>query len=63
MAKKQKINNMLEDLGEIVKSFESGKVDVEEGINKYKKAAQLIKKIKRELSSVELQVEEIKESY
>lgn len=62
-SKKIKIERDLKELEKIVSKFEKGKLGIEEGIGKYENAAKLIKKIKDELTSLELRIEEIRESY
>ena len=62
-SKRESINKKVEELEAIVKKFENGKVNIEEGIEEYGKAAKLIKDIKKELSSIELKIEEIQKSY
>lgn len=62
-AKKTEISSDLKSLEQIVEKFEQGKIGIEEGIEEYKKAATLIKKIKQELEGLELEIEEIKNSY
>ncbi len=61
--KKIKINEMIKDLDKIVRGFEEGNIDIEDGITKYKKAAGIIKQIKGEISSIELKIEKIKKNY
>ena len=61
--KKEEINEMLEELEKIIKDFEKGTIDIDKGIDKYKEAAKLIKRIKEKLESKKLVIEEIKESY
>jgi exodeoxyribonuclease VII small subunit len=66
MAKKLKrktIEEKLNKLDEIIKRFERGKIDIEEGIEEYEKAAKLIKAVKKELTSLEVKIEKIRESY
>lgn len=62
-SKRTRINAKLKDLEEIVKRFEEGKIDIEEAVKEYKKAAKMIVAIKKELSELDLEIEEIKDSY
>ena len=62
-SKRKKIEEKLNKLDEIIKRFEKGEINIEEGIDEYEKAAKLIKSIKKELTSLELKVEKIKDSY
>jgi len=62
-SRKEKIIEKLKSLEEIVKKFENNKVNIEEGLSEYEKAAKLIKSIKKELTGIELKIEEIKKSY
>jgi len=62
-SRKEKIIEKLKSLEEIVKKFENNKVNIEEGLSEYEKAAKLIKSIKKELTGIEIKVEEIKNSY
>lgn len=62
-SRKEKIIEKLKSLEEIVKEFEDNKVNIEEGLLEYEKAAKLIKSIKKELTGIEIKVEEIKNSY
>jgi exodeoxyribonuclease VII small subunit len=61
--KKEKINNDLEKLEKIVQKFEKREIDLDEGVEEYEKAAKLLERIKKELTSVELKIEKIRESY
>lgn len=61
--KKQRIEEQLKDLETIVSQFEEGKITIEEGIIKYKEAADLIRNIKKELTSLDLKIQEIKATY
>jgi exodeoxyribonuclease VII small subunit len=67
MTKKNKSKDIIDQklliLEKLVKKFEGGKINIEEGVSEYKKAAQLIQDIKKELSSLELKIEEIKGTY
>lgn len=61
--KKQKIEENLENLDQIIEKFEEGGIGIEEGIKEYKKASGLIKKIKDELELLDKKVDEIREEY
>ncbi|MFC1780370.1 exodeoxyribonuclease VII small subunit [Patescibacteria group bacterium] len=61
--KKESINRNMKLLEEIVKKFEKGNVDIDDGIVEYEKAAKLIKEIKRELTSLEVRIEKVQGSY
>ena len=61
--KKDKIDSKLKVLEKIVLKFEKGKMGIEEGITEYEKASKLIKQIKKELTSIELKIEEIRDDY
>lgn len=59
--KKEKISDSLKKLEELVRWFESREdVDVEEGLEKVKQGAALIKELKGKLKRVENEFEEIK---
>lgn len=60
--KKTKIEENLKELEGIVEKFEKGGLGIEQGIEEYARAAKLIENIKDELSSIELKIEEIRES-
>lgn len=62
-SRKIKIEKNLKALEEIVSRFEKGDFGIAKGIEEYEKASKLIKDIKKELSSLELKIEEIRESY
>ncbi len=58
---KKKINSSLKKLEEIVTWFEDqSEVDVEEGLEKMKEGAELIKELKTKLTKAENEFEEIK---
>lgn len=65
MPKQTKASTIQKDLSvldQIIKKFEDNSVTIEEGIESYEKAAQIIKHIKSELSSLELKINEIHDS-
>lgn len=59
---KTSIEKNLQTLETLLKKFESGKMDIDKGIEEYEKAAKLIKEIKKELTEKEMKIEEIRES-
>jgi exodeoxyribonuclease VII small subunit len=61
--KNESINKNFKLLEGIVKKFEKGNVDIDNGIVEYEKAAKLIKEIKRELTSLEVRIEKVRDSY
>jgi exodeoxyribonuclease VII small subunit len=61
--KKKRIEQNLKELEALVHRFEEGEIEIEEGIEEYKKAAKLIQAIKKELTSLELKIKEIQDSY
>ncbi|MBD3362972.1 exodeoxyribonuclease VII small subunit [Candidatus Dojkabacteria bacterium] len=61
MAKKKKIEEKIKDLDQIIEMFESGEVGLEEGVEHFKKGKKIIKEIKNELESIELEIKQIKE--
>lgn len=68
MSKKQRskrieIDSQLKKLEQIIKKFEKGEIGLDEGIDEYKKAAKLIKEIKKELTSREVEIKKVSESY
>jgi len=64
MAKKQvNMNQAFKDLEEIVNQFEEGEIDLEESLDKFKQGLELAKFLKKRLSKLENEIEEIKEKY
>lgn len=61
--RKLSIDANLKKLQEIVDKFEKGEMNIEEGIDHYKEAAKLIREIKSELEGIDLEIEEIRDSY
>jgi exodeoxyribonuclease VII small subunit len=51
----------LRRLEEIVGQLEKEEVDLEEGLNFYKEAAKLIRKLKKRLSFIENEIEEVQQ--
>ena len=60
MSKKTLISNKLKALDEIVNKFEKEDVDLDDGIEQYKQAVELIKGIEKELNQSELELKEIR---
>ena len=60
MLKKTLISNKLKALDEIVNKFEKENVDLDDGIEQYKQAVELIKGIEKELNQSELELKEIR---
>lgn len=61
MTKKNKLKDTLEELEDITKWFEEQKdIDVEEGLEKVKKAAVLIKDSKSKLKDIENEFDAVK---
>lgn len=60
MSKKTLISNKLKALDEIVNKFEKEDVDLDDGIEQYKQAVELIKGIEKELNQRELELKEIR---
>ncbi|MBN2016286.1 exodeoxyribonuclease VII small subunit [Candidatus Dojkabacteria bacterium] len=58
-----KIDEKLKELENVIKRFEAGKLDIEDGIGEYEKGAKLIREIKKELTGLEVKVEKIRGSY
>lgn len=59
MAKKQTVSQKFDKLEEITQEFESGDIQLEKAIPKFKTAVKLAKELKKELSTMEAQIEEI----
>jgi exodeoxyribonuclease VII small subunit len=58
--KKKSVEEDMCELESIVGEFEKGAVSLEDSVAKYKKATNLIKKIRSELESIETKINEIK---
>lgn len=62
---KTKLQEDIKQLDELVKYFESNdqSFDLEEGINKYESAMQIVQTVKKQLESYELKIKEIEDKY
>lgn len=58
--KKESIEERLKKLNDIIKKFESGKLGLESGVEEFKKGKKLVGDIRKELESIELSINEIK---
>jgi len=52
-----------EELSRLTEEFESGKVDIEEGLTKFKRGLELARRIKKRLSQIENEIKEIKSEF
>ncbi len=59
MEKKKKFEEKIKELEEIINSLETGEIDLDESIEKYTKAMNLIKECDNELKDVEKQVSKL----
>lgn len=59
MSKEEKFEEKLIKLEEIVKELEMGNVDLDDALNKYKEAMQIVKVCATKLSNVETEVNKI----
>ena len=59
MEKKKKFEEKVKELEEIINSLETGEIDLDESIEKYTKAMNLIKECDNELKDVEKQVSKL----
>lgn len=57
------LTKAFEELEKIVSEFESGQIDLEESIPKFKKGLDLAQKLKKRLSEIENQITEIKAEF
>ena len=60
LSKKISLSKAFEELERITQEFESGEVDLEKGIPKFKRGLELARYLKRRLSIIENEIEEIK---
>lgn len=62
---KTKLQDDIKQLDELVKYFESNDqtFDLEEGINKYESAMQIVQTVKKQLEGYELKIKEIEDKY
>ncbi len=65
MMTKTKLQEDIKQLDELVKYFESNdqSFDLEEGINKYETAMQIVQTVKKQLKGYELKIKEIEAKY
>lgn len=57
------LTDAFKELEQLTAEFESGQVDLESGIPKFKRGLQLAKYLKGELGKIELEIEQIKEEF
>lgn len=60
--RKNKIQENVKQLEEIIKYFESEDIDLDEAIEKYEKAAKLVQSVTEVLKEYELRIEKVKKS-
>jgi exodeoxyribonuclease VII small subunit len=60
--RKNKIQENVKQLEEIIKYFESEDIDLDEAIEKYEKAAKLVQSVNEVLKEYELRIEKVKKS-
>lgn len=53
------IESKLKKLNKVLEKFEEGEISLNESVGEYKKASKLVKEIKKELESIELEIKEI----
>ena len=63
MTKKTTLANDFDTLEVLVKEIESGETDLEESLTRFKEGLVIAKRIKKELTSIETQVEEINKEF
>lgn len=61
--KKSSLQADFQELTALVEEFESGKLDLEESIPKFKRGLELARRIKRRLSQIENEIREIKSEF
>jgi exodeoxyribonuclease VII small subunit len=61
--KKQNLTQAFKELETIVSEFENQEVDLEKSIPKFKQGLKLAKYLKKRLSEIENEIEEIKDSF
>lgn len=61
--KKNSIRQQFETLEKIVTEFEQGQLDVEDGLEKFEQGLLLATDLKKQLSSVEVKIENMKKKY
>jgi len=63
LSRKSIIDKKVKELENIVQNFEKGEIGIEKGIEEYKRASKLIQAIKKQLTELELKIEEIRNSH
>lgn len=61
--KTNSIREQFEALEKIVAQFEQGQLDVEDGLEKFEQGLQLATDLKKQLSGVEVKIENMKKKY
>lgn len=61
--KKSSLQADFQELTALAEEFESGKLDLEESIPKFKRGLELARRIKRRLSQIENEIREIKSEF
>lgn len=61
--KSNSIRQQFEQLEKIVAEFEEGHLDVEDGLEKFEQGLQMATALKKQLSSVEVKIEQMKRKY
>ena len=61
ITKTPSLNEAFEELENLVKEFETGEIDLESGIPKYKRGQELAKYLKQKLTEMENQITEIRD--
>ncbi len=61
--KKTSLQADFEELTALAEEFESGKLDLEESIPKFKRGLELARRIKKRLSQIENEIKEIKSEF
>lgn len=61
--KQQSLNEAYQELQGIVEEFDSGEVDLEKSLPKFKKGLELAGQIKKKVSSLKNEVEELKADF
>ncbi len=61
--KKSSLQADFEELTALTEEFESGKLDLEESIPKFKRGLELARRIKKRLSQIENEIKEIKSEF
>jgi len=61
--KKPSLGEAFEELEKITAEFESGEVDLEKGVPKFRRGLELAKYLKKRLTEIENEIEEIKAEF